>query len=406
MKVLVLNSGSSSIKYQLFRVEDWSVLAGGIVGRIGEGQGEFQFEWTDHSGLTRSIRAEGPIPTHQEGLDRLIQTLRAQGVVAEMTEIAAIGHRVVHGGNYFSQPALIDDAVIAAIESCVPLAPLHHPGHLAGIAAARLAFPGVPQVAVFDTAFHQTMPPASFRYAIPEWLYTEHGIRRYGFHGTSHQYVAQRASLLLNKPLAECNLISLHLGNGASAAAIQQGRCVDTSMGLTPLEGLVMGTRGGDLDPGIILYLARQLGLGIEAIDQLLNRQSGLLGLCGANDMRDIIERAQTGDARAELALAVTCQRLKKYIGAYLAELGEVDALVFTGGIGEHAASIRSCACAGLNQLGIALDESLNSASLTGERRISAPDSRIAVLVIPTNEELAIAQQSWRLLGTLTEAPG
>ncbi|MCX7829420.1 MAG: acetate/propionate family kinase, partial [Thermanaerothrix sp.] len=277
MKILVLNSGSSSIKYQLFAVDDWSVLAGGIVGRIGEPQGEFRFHWADAKGLTRTLYAEDPIPSHQEGLDRLIQSLRAQGVIAEVKEIAAIGHRVVHGGAHFSVPARIDEEVIAAIASCVPLAPLHNPGHLAGIAAARAAFPGVPQVAVFDTAFHQTMPPASYRYAIPEWLYTEHGIRRYGFHGTSHQYVAKRAASLLGKPLARCNLITLHLGNGASAAAIQAGRCIDTSMGLTPLEGLVMGTRGGDLDPGVIIYLARHLGLDIEAIDQLLNRQSGLL---------------------------------------------------------------------------------------------------------------------------------
>ncbi|QIK37682.1 acetate kinase [Caldichromatium japonicum] len=398
MKILVLNSGSSSIKYRLFRVEDWLVLAGGIVGRIGEPQGEFRFNWTDAVGLARTIQADEPIPSHQEGLGRLIYALRAQGLLAEVAEIAAIGHRVVHGGDHFSAPALIDERVIAAIESCVPLAPLHNPGHLAGIAAARAAFPSVPQVAVFDTAFHQTMPPESFRYAIPEWLYTQHAIRRYGFHGTSHQYVARRAAGLLGKPLERCNLITLHLGNGASAAAIRAGRCVDTSMGLTPLEGLVMGTRGGDVDPGVIIHLVRHLGLDIEAIDQLLNRQSGLLGLCGANDMREILERVETGDDRAELALAVTCQRLKKYVGAYLAELGRVDAIVFTGGIGENAARVRACACADLGHLGIVLDGSLNALPSKEERCISAQASPIVVLVIPTDEELEIAQQTWRLV--------
>ncbi|MGQ9660029.1 MAG: acetate/propionate family kinase [Thermochromatium sp.] len=395
MKVLVLNSGSSSIKYQLFRVEDWQSIASGLVGRIGEPEGEIRLHWYDAEGTQCSRQESLPIPTHAQGLDHLIRALRDSGVLVEMTELAAIGHRVVHGGARFKQPALIDDAVIAAIHEFIPLAPLHNPGHLAGIAAARLHFPGVPGVAVFDTAFHQTMPPAAYRYAIPEWLYTEHHIRRYGFHGTSHHYIAKRAASWLGRPLDQCNLITLHLGNGASAAAIRAGQCIDTSMGLTPLEGLVMGTRSGDLDPAIVIYLCQHLGLDAEGLDQLLNRQSGLLGLCGVNDMREIEQRAAAGDERAELAIAITTHRLKKYIGAYYAELGRVDALVFTGGIGENDAEIRRRACAGLERLGIRLDPALNaSCAAGGECCISYPEGEVRVLVIPTNEELEIAQQA------------
>ncbi|MBK5964812.1 acetate kinase [Thiocystis minor] len=400
MKVLVLNSGSSSIKYQLFRSEDWVAIAFGQVARIGEAEGELKLNWLDGDGNPQSRQETPAIPTHQEGIDHIVAGLRASGALADVSELAAIGHRVVHGGPNFKHPVIVDDAVEAEIRGVVPLAPLHNPGHLAGIAVARRLFPTVPSVAVFDTAFHQTMPPTAYRYAIPEFLYTEHRIRRYGFHGTSHGYVAKRAARVLGKPLEQCNLITLHLGNGASAAAIRSGQCIDTSMGLTPLEGLVMGTRCGDIDPAVLIYLGKNLGLDAEAQDQLLNRQSGLLGICGVNDMREIEQLAADGNARAELAIGITVHRLKKYIGAYYAELGRVDAIVFTGGIGENSLGIRRRACEGLERLGIALDEEANaSRESRGERCISASDGEVKVLVIPTNEELEIARQALAAVG-------
>ncbi|AFL72552.1 acetate/propionate family kinase [Thiocystis violascens] len=400
MKVLVLNSGSSSIKYQLFRSDDWVAIAYGLVARIGEAEGELKLNWLDGAHNHQSRQETLPIPTHQEGIDHIVAALRASGALADVSELTAIGHRVVHGGPHFKHPVIVDDCVQAEIQSVVPLAPLHNPGHLAGIEVARRLFPSVPSVVVFDTAFHQTMPPAAYRYAIPEFLYTEHRIRRYGFHGTSHGYVASRAARVLGKPLEQCNLITLHLGNGASAAAIRGGQCIDTSMGLTPLEGLVMGTRCGDIDPAVLIYLGKNLGLDAEAQDQLLNRQSGLLGICGVNDMREIEQLAVEGNARAELAIGITAHRLKKYIGAYYAELGRVDAIIFTGGIGENSVGIRRRACAGLERLGIVLDEEANaSRESRGERCISVADGEVRVLVIPTNEELEIARQALAAVG-------
>jgi len=342
MKVLVLNSGSSSVKYQLFHGGDWRVLAAGSISRIGEAQSELEASWTNADGDLESRRESMRIPGHQEGLERIAVGLKERGVLADLSELRAVGHRVVHGGEAFHCPTLIDDKVTSAIRDMIPLAPLHNPANLAGIEVARRLFPGVAQVAVFDTAFHQTMPAASYRYAIPEYLYREHRVRRYGFHGTSHHYVAKRTAAFLGKPLAECNLITLHLGNGASATAIRNGRSVDTSMGLTPLEGLVMGTRCGDIDPAIHFYLAEHLSLDQDALDDLLNRKSGLLGLCGANDMREIHRRAYEGDERAKLAIDVFCHRLRKYLGAYYAEQGRVDAVVFNGGIGENNAEVRA----------------------------------------------------------------
>jgi acetate kinase len=301
---------------------------------------------------------------------------------------------VVHGGEGFHRPTIVDDSVAEAIRDTIPLAPLHNPANLDGILVARALFPGVPSVAVFDTAFHQTMPRTAYRYAIPEYLYKEHRVRRYGFHGTSHRYVGERAAALLGRSFADCNLITLHLGNGASATAIRGGRSVDTSMGMTPLEGLVMGTRCGDLDPAIHFYLCKNLDLDTDRLDDLLNRRSGLLGICGVNDMREIQERAEAGDDKAELAIGIAAHRLKKYIGAYYALLGRVDAIVFTGGIGENDPDMRCRACEGLEGLGIKLDDSANLGPERGERRISAPDSRVQVLVIPTNEELEIARQA------------
>lgn len=394
MKILVLNSGSSSIKFQLFATDDWRPLASGAVSRIGEAEGEIRAKWLDKEGREQAKEDRLPIPNHQVGIDRIIEGLRASGVLADLSELAAIGHRVVHGGERFHRPTVVDDAVAGAIRDMIPLAPLHNPANLDGIEVARRLFPQVPSVAVFDTAFHQTMPRTAYRYAIPEYLYREHRVRRYGFHGTSHRYVAERAAALLGKPFHQCNLITLHLGNGSSATAIRGGKSVDTSMGMTPLEGLVMGTRCGDLDPAIHFYLCKNLGLDNETLEDLLNRQSGLLGLSGVNDMREIQRLAEAGDDRAELALGITAHRIKKYIGAYYAELGRVDAIVFTGGIGENDADMRCRACEDLEALGIKLDDGANLAPERGERRISTPDSPVQVLVIPTNEELAIAQQA------------
>lgn len=418
-KVLVVNSGSSSIKYQLFRCDDWSALAVGAVTRIGEEGAEVKSEWLDGEGTRHASRVSAPIRTHADGIDRIILALAGQFVrehdaarhaedidrmilaladtseLATAAELVAVGHRVVHGGDHFKLPTLVDDAVVEAIRAVTPLAPLHNPAHLIGIQEIRRLFPSVPSVAVFDTAFHQTMPPIAYRYAIPEHLYDAYRLRRYGFHGTSHHYVAKRAAVLLGKPLEQCNLITLHLGNGASATAIRAGQSIDTSMGLTPLEGLVMGTRSGDIDPAILFYLANNLGLDIAALDDLLNRQSGLLGLCGVNDMREIEQLAASGDARAELAIGITVYRIKKYVGAYYAALGRVDAIVFTGGIGENDAALRFRVCEGLEGLGIALDASANSAPGGGvERAISKTGAPVRILVIPTNEELEIAQQA------------
>jgi acetate kinase len=403
VKVLVLNSGSSSIKYQLFRSEDWLALASGSVSRIGEPEGEIRAEWLDASGIRQSGRARVTIPNHQDGIDRIVKALHETRVLGDVSELAVIGHRVVHGGEHFKRPTIVDDGVAEAIQGVVPLAPLHNPANLAGIEVARRLFPTVPSVAVFDTAFHQTMPRTAYRYAIPEWLYREHRIRRYGFHGTSHYYVAKRAADVLGRPLETCNLITLHLGNGCSATAIRDGKSVDTSMGLTPLEGLVMGTRCGDIDPAIHFYLSKNIGLDAEAIEDLLNRQSGLLGICGVNDMREIDRLAEEGNDGAELAIGITAHRIKKYVGAYYAELGRVDAVVFTGGIGENAAEIRCRACEGLENLGIKMDDIANYAlEERGERCISTPESAVQVLVIPTNEELEIAQQA---LAAASEAP-
>ena len=395
MKVMVLNAGSSSIKYKLYRTDTWRSVASGTLTRIGEPMGELKCRWVREDGEEQGRSEALPIPNHRVGLDRVVKGLAQNGVLADASELTAIGHRVVHGGEHFRSATLVDDAVVAVIRGLVPLAPLHNPAALDGIEVARELFPSLPQVAVFDNAFHQTMPPESYRYAIPESLYREHRVRRYGFHGTSHFYVAKRAAALLGKPLTACNLITLHLGNGASATAVRAGESVDTSMGLTPLEGLVMGTRCGDIDPAIHFYLCRNAGMDTNTLDALFNRQSGLLGLCGVNDMREIHRLAGEGDAKAELAIRVFCHRLKKYLGAYYAELGRVDAVVFTGGIGENDAEVRGRTCADLEGLGIRLDADANAAPGTGERAVSYADSPVKVLVIPTNEELEIAQQAF-----------
>jgi acetate kinase len=327
-----------------------------------------------------------------------MQALSDAGGLRDVTELRAIGHRVVHGGETFQAPTLIDKRVLDGIRAMIPLAPLHNPPNLEGIEVARRLFPRIPQVAVFDTAFHQTMPPEAYRYAVPEFLYRDHRVRRYGFHGSSHQYVSKRAAAFLDRPIERTNLITLHLGNGASAAAIRDGRCVDTSMGMTPLEGLVMGTRSGDIDPAIHFYLCRQLGYDVDDVDRLLNKESGLLGLAGVNDMREIHRLAQVGEPGAALARDLFAHRLRKYIGAYFAELGRVDAVVFTGGIGENDAWMRDRTCGNLSALGIRVDPAANRAASPTERTISPPGSATQVLVIPTNEELEIAQQVWETI--------
>jgi len=399
MKILVINTGSSSIKYQLFDLTEETVLAAGVLERIGEARSKLTHQAVG-SGVNRALVQEGAVADHREGMKRIVALLTdpQSGVIRDAAEIAAVGHRVVHGGEAFQRPVLIDDQVLAAIRKNVPLAPLHNPANLVGIEAARAPFPNVPQVAVFDTAFHQTLPPRAFHYGLPRELYEQHRIRRYGFHGSSHQYVAKEAARLLGRPLAELNMITIHLGNGASITAIEKGKSVDTSMGMTPLEGLLMGTRSGDLDPSILFHLAEFFSMTIGEIHDLLNQQSGLKGICGENDMREILKRRAAGDKLAALAVEIYTYRIKKYIGAYYAVLGEVDALVFTAGVGENAPEIREQATAGLQRLGIVLDPEKNRSSESGPREIQSKESPVKVLVIPTNEELEIARQCLEVL--------
>ena len=389
-KILVLNSGSSSIKFQLYDMPSETVLAGGMVKRIGEeGSGiSLKINGTKHN-------SELEIPDHDRGLREVMKSLSTTGVLGDAKEIDAVGHRVVHGGEAFSGSVIIDDDVEAALEAQVPLAPLHNPPNLLGIRVARDLFPEAVQVGVFDTAFHQTMPAEAYLYPIPKAWYEDHGIRRYGFHGTSHRFVAHRAAEMLGKPLEEVNLITCHLGNGCSITAIQNGKSIDTSMGLTPLEGLVMGTRCGDMDPAIIAHMMRTQGMSIDEVDRALNRQSGLLGISGmTNDCRTIEDADAEGDERAVLALNIYCYRLKKYIGAYTAVLSRPDAIVFTGGVGENSDVIRERSLEGLAPLGYELDKERNSGLRGVEADVSQPGSASRIFVIPTNEELLIARDT------------
>jgi acetate kinase len=394
-RVLVLNSGSSSVKYQLLDMRDRSRLAVGLVERIGE-----QTSRLKHTCVTGGDTREqnGPIADHEAALKAVAEELARDGLGLDSPELAAIGHRVVHGGMFFTEPTLIDEGVLTEIERLIPVAPLHNPANLTGIRTARGLRPDLPQVAVFDTAFHTTMPEPAARYAIDPKIADRHRIRRYGFHGTSHAYVSRETARLLGKDPSEVNVIVLHLGNGASASAVEGGRCVDTSMGLTPLEGLVMGTRSGDLDPAVIFHLERVGGMSTDEIDTLLNKRSGLFGLCGDNDMREIRRRVDEGDEEARLAFDIYIHRLKKYIGAYYAVLGRVDAVAFTAGVGENAAPVREAAVAGLEGLGLAVDAGLNGARGDGPRLISPGDARVKVAVVPTDEELEIATQTYALV--------
>jgi acetate kinase len=376
--VLVINSGSSSLKYQLVQPDSGSSLADGIVERIGE--------------------PSSPVADHRAALQLAFDQLSKAGIDLKTCGLAAVGHRVVHGGATFYHPTVVDDATLGELKQLSELAPLHNPPAVVGIEVARKMLPGVPHVAVFDTAFFHDLPAASATYAIDRALAQKWRIRRYGFHGTSHQYVSEQAAAFLGRPPRDLNQIVLHLGNGASASAIAAGRPVDTSMGLTPLEGLVMGTRSGDIDPGVIGYLCRSAAVSVDEVESMLNEQSGMLGMAGERDFRRLGEMIESGDSSAQLAYDVFIHRLRKYIGAYLAVLGRTDVVSFTAGIGENDAAVRRDALSGLAGLGIEIDEQRNAQSAKGARRISADASPVTVLVIPTNEELAIARDCIRVV--------
>ena len=398
MKILVLNAGSSSIKYSLFAMETHQVLIAGLIERLGEHDTRHCYQL---HGAPQQTQAS-PSKNHQQAIQELFSVLTNTGALADFSQLACIGHRVVHGGDHFQQPTLINAQVIQQIPATIPLAPLHNPANLLGIQEAMQHMADIPQVAVFDTAFHQTLPDYAYRYALPQELYTQHAVRRYGFHGTSHCYVAGKAAEGLGKALAEINLITLHLGNGASVSAIQNGRSIDTSMGMTPLEGLMMGTRCGDIDPAIIFYLSNTLSMPMQTIENLLNKASGCKGVCGENDMRTLQQLADSGEPTAILALEMYAYRIKKYIGAYFAVLNKVDAIVFTGGIGENDSWLREKCCANLEGFGIAIDHVKNSNPTSPYANINTTDARIAVLVIPTDEELEIAMQAQACLSAHT----
>ncbi|QZN85011.1 acetate/propionate family kinase [Cellulomonas sp. C5510] len=387
--VLVINSGSSSIKYQLVDVTSGEALASGIVERIGLDVGKVK-----HEGPSGTTVLEQPVPDHETGMRVVLDLFEQQGPQLREEDLTAVGHRVVQGGDVFDGPAVVDDEVLAQIDALSPLAPLHNPAHVAGLKAARHAFPNVPHVAVFDTAFHRTMPPAAYTYAIDREVAERYKIRRYGAHGTSHLYVSRATAEFLGKDVTELNTIVLHLGNGASASAVRGGECIDTSMGLTPLEGLVMGTRSGDIDPAVLFHLARVGGYTIDDLDELLNRKSGMLGLSGYTDMRDVHDAVAAGDERVKTALDVYYHRIKGYVGKYYAELGHVDVITFTAGIGENDDIVRLNALQGLERLGIQVDPERNEGRKKQPTVISPDGAEVTVLVIPTNEELEIARQA------------
>lgn len=386
MSILVVNSGSSSVKFQLVDPDSGESLASGLVERIGESDGRVELDYRGES--TERIQH---IEDHGDGLALAFEMLADAGIELG-SDVTAVGHRVVHGGTVFYRPTIIDDAVVQQISDLSSLAPLHNPPNVLGIEVARKQLPNVPHVAVFDTAFFHSLPDAAATYAIDAAVAAEHDIRRYGFHGTSHRYVSEQVAQFLERDLGDLKQIVLHLGNGASASAVDGGRAVDTSMGLTPLEGLVMGTRSGDIDPGVIMHLRRSAGMSVDDIDTLLNRRSGLIGLSGVNDFRELQQRIDDGDASARLAYDVYIHRLRKYIGAYMIGLGRLDVITFTAGVGENAATVRADALANLEHFGIRIDSERNAVRSKQARVISAESSAVTVLVVPTNEELAIAR--------------
>jgi acetate kinase len=396
MKILVINAGSSSLKYQLINMQDESVLAKGNVERIGLPEPLLK-----HTPQGKdAIEIPGDFKNHVDAIKKVIELLtdKEHGVIESMDEIAAVGHRVVHGGEQFSRSVVIDDEVMKAIEANIELAPLHNPANIMGINACRNVMPNTPMVAVFDTAFHQTMPEKAYMYAIPYDTYKNYGIRRYGFHGTSHKYVSQKAAEFLGKPLESLKIITCHLGNGSSIAAVDGGKSVDTSMGFTPLEGLPMGTRSGSLDPAILSYMMEKKNLSYEEVNKILNRESGMLGLSGlSSDFRDLHKAAAEGNKRAQMALDVFNYEVKKYIGAYAAAMGGVDCIVFTAGVGENTPRVRAESCSGLEFMGVKIDKERNE-SVKKEGEINTDDSKVKVLVIPTNEELMIARETMELI--------
>jgi len=397
MLILIINSGSSSVKYQLRDTGKGDALAKGLVSRISLDNP--LFEHIASSGKYE-FSPQGKID-HKHAIELILLALvhPKYGVIENIGQIDAVGHRVVHGGEEFSNSALIDARVMDCIRKCITLAPLHNPANLMGIEACKQVLPDTPQAAVFDTAFHQTMPSYAFTYALPYELYEQHHIRRYGFHGTSHYYVAHRAAKMLGKPIEQLKLVTAHLGNGASIAAVCYGKSVDTSMGLTPLEGLVMGTRSGDIDPAIAIFLMERKNLSPKDIDNLLNRKSGLLGISGiSSDLRDILSAADSGNARAKLAMEVYAYRIRKYIGAYAAAMGGLDALIFTAGVGENSPPLRAMTVQNLAFLGIALDRAKNEKAVGIEMNISAENAFVKTLVIPTNEEFVIAMETEKLI--------
>ena len=397
MNILVINAGSSSLKYQLLNPDTQEVLAKGLCERIGI-DGKFTYK---PAGKDPIKDADVAMPTHSEAIQTVLHALvdEKNGVISSMKEIDAVGHRVVHGGEKFAQSVLITDEVMAAIEECNPLAPLHNPANIIGIKACQELMPGTPMVAVFDTAFHQTMPPVAYTYALPYEYYEQDKVRRYGFHGTSHKYVSQRAAAMLGKPIEELKLISCHLGNGSSITAIDGGKSVDTSMGFTPLAGLPMGTRSGDLDAGILEFLMNKYSLDIKEMLNILNKKSGVLGISGvSSDFRDLDDAASKGNQRAALAVEAFNYSVKKLIGSYAAAMGGVDAIVFTAGVGENSASNRMAIASGLEFMGVKMDAEANNVR-GKETVISAPDSKVKVLLIPTNEELMIARDTAAIVG-------
>ena len=395
MKILVINCGSSSLKYQLFDMDHESVLAKGLVERIGIDGSQIKHMKT---GLEMLVQ-QTPIPNHKVAIQLVLDTLQRgrHGVLTSLDELSAVGHRVVHGGEDFASSVKIDAKVLEAVKRCVPLAPLHNPANIMGIEAVLEVLPNVPQVGVFDTAFHQTMPQHAFMYGVPYGYYEKYKVRRYGFHGTSHYFVSRRAAEMLGQPIEKLKIITCHLGNGSSITAVDGGKSVDTSMGFTPLAGVLMGTRSGDVDPALLPFIAKTEKMGMDEIDMLLNKKSGLLGISGtSSDLRDVEDAALKGDKRAQLAVNMLNYDIKKFVGAYAAAMGGVDVLVFTSGVGENSSPTRAAVCEGLEFLGIKIDPEKNAVR-GKEADISAADSRVRVLVIPTNEELMIARDTKRL---------
>lgn len=397
-KILVINSGSSSMKFQLIDMTTEKVLAKGLCDRIGI-ENSF-LKYTRYGNDT--VVLEKDMPNHKTAVQEAIYALTCKdmGVISDMSEISAFGHRVVHGGEKFHSSVIIDEEVMKAIKECINLAPLHNPPNITGIEACKAIMPDTPMVAVFDTAFHQTIPTHAYLYALLYDLYEEHGVRKYGFHGTSHKYVSERAAIMLNRPLEELRLITCHLGNGASVCAIKNGISLDTSMGFTPLAGLAMGTRSGTIDPAVIFFLMEKGNMTIKEVNEYLNKKSGVLGISGvSSDFRDIQAAAEEGNERAQLAIDIFCYRVKKYIGEYSTVIEGLDAIIFTAGIGENNDLVRSKIVSGLDYLGISIDQDKNKIAIGKEIDISTTDTKVKTLVIPTNEELAIARETLKLIG-------